>query len=472
MEFGQYVGIFRKRWAVVLGFAVVGAVAAGLGSSLVTPVYEASTLVFVSVQSSGAVIELAQGSSFTQGQVKSYAEVASTPRVLNEVIGKLDLEVTAAELARSINATAPLDTVNIEIAVQDESPEQAARIANAVTTRFAEVVAEITRPSDGTVSPVAVHVLRPAVVPLKPILPSRTLNTGLGLGVGLAVGIACAILMELLDTRIRRERDVEALTDTPIIGGIALDRDAPRRPLVVQADPLGARAEAFRALRTNLQFLTVDSVVRTYLVASAVPGEGKSTTVANLAITMAQAGTRVVVVDADMRRPRVAEYLGLDGAVGLSDVLVGAAEIEEALQPWGGIGLAVLPAGTRPPNPSELLGTNAMQELLVSLQDMFDVVLIDAPPLLPVADGAILGRLAEGVLMVVAAGRTRKNELIGGLAVLDGVGVRASGVILTMLPKRGPHSTGYSRYAYGRYDYSTPASLAPGFARRAHNVAR
>ncbi|MFW8745217.1 CpsD/CapB family tyrosine-protein kinase, partial [Mesorhizobium japonicum] len=222
-----------------------------------------------------------------------------------------------------------------------------------------------------------------------------------------------------------------------------------RRPLIVHDDPNSARAEAFRSLRTNLQFLDVEGGPRSFVIASAIPEEGKTTTAANLAIAIAQSGARVAVVDADLRRPRLAGYLGLEGAVGLSDVLIGRVPLTDALQPWGNVPLMVLPAGTRPPNPSELLGSRAMELLLQVLEREFDTVLIDVPPLLPVTDGALLAKQTRGALLLVAAGRVRRDELAGAIRALENVDAHLSGLILTMLPVKGPDA--YGRYGYGRY---------------------
>lgn len=458
MDLRDYVRVLSKRWMLIVLIALVGVGAGATVSMLTAPLYRASTLVFVSVQSSGAVNELAQGNNFTQGQVKSYAEAVSTPRVLDEVIESLGLTETADQLALSVDASAPLDTVNIEIAVTRRSPADAAAIANAVTASFRDVISEITRPANGDASPVRISVLRSATEPTRPVSPNTPLNVAFGFLAGLVIGLGVALLIEVLDTRIRGERDVRALTDAAILGGIAFDKETVRRPLVVQAEPASARAEAFRSLRTNLQFLDVEGGPRSFVVTSALPEEGKTTTAANLAITIAQSGARVVVVDADLRRPRLAEQLGLEGAVGLSDVLIGRVPLADALQQWGRVPLHVLPAGALPPNPSELLGSHAMAMVVRSLESQFDAVLFDAPPLLPVTDGAVLAKQTRGALLLVAAGRTRRDEFVGAIRAIENVDARLSGVVITMVPTKGADA--YGRYGYVRYSDSDTARPA------------
>lgn len=457
MQLDDYLRILRKRWITLVASTLLGlAVGAGLTIAS-TPLYQASTLVYVQVQSSGTIGELVQGGNFVQSQVKSYAEVVNQPRVLDSVIQSLGLSESSATLARSVVASAPLDTVNIEITVTDDSPTQAADIANAVTASFRQVIADITAPTNGDVSPVSVSVLRDAGTPSAPVSPNSLANLAVGLIAGLLIGLAISLLREILDTRVRGEHDVATITKAPIVGGIAFDSDATKRPLIVQDNPHSVRAEAFRTLRTNIQFLDLEPGAKSFVITSSIPSEGKTTTAANLAIALADSGAQVVLIDGDLRRPKVSDYMGLEGAVGLTDVLISRASLADVLQPWGRGNLTILPAGAIPPNPSELLGSRAMASLLRTLESEFDIVLLDLPPLLPVTDATLVSKLTSGALLVVAAGRTHKAELAGAVSALENVGARIAGVILTMLPTRGPDAYGYGRYGYGGYGYSSQA---------------
>lgn len=451
MELRDYVLILRKRWALIVLCALAGVAAATTYSLLQTPVYNSLTKVFVSTQSGETTQELVQGSNFTQARLKTYADLVSTPIVLLPVIATLDLDMSADDLAERITASAPLDTTLIEITVADVDPVAAANIANAVSQSLAAVVEEIETTGTNGASPVELTRVQNANISASPASPNLPLNVILGLLVGLAVGFGAAVLREVLDTRIRNERDIELITSAPIMGGIGFDPKAAERPLIVQDDPLSPRAESFRSLRTNLQFLGIESEARSLLITSSVEREGKSTTSANLAIAMADAGSRVLLVDADLRRPKTAEYMGLEGAVGLSDVLIRTAKLEDVIQPWGKGDLFVLPAGKVPPNPSELLGSESMQKLIGFFEQEFDAVIFDAPPLLPVTDSAILARRVRNVVVVVAAGSTHKNQLRGALNSLQNVDVEASGIVLTMLPEKGPDAYGYARYGYYGY---------------------
>ena len=448
MELREYIRILRRSWILILLALLLG-IGAAAGYSLVqTPEYRASAKVFVSTQSAGTVSDLSQGNSFTQQAVKSYADVVSTPVVLEPVIAQLGLDETAESLAPRVSASAAADTVIIEIAAQDQQAETAAVIANAVAKSFSDVVAQLVPEDTGGQPQVKITTLQEARIPASPVSPRVPLNLALGALVGLALGIAVSVLRSTLDTRIRGERDLRLVTDAPVLGGIAFDPKAKDRPLIVQSDPRSPRAESFRSLRTNLQFLDFGGRARSFVITSAVESEGKSTTTANLAIALSDAGARVAVIDADLRRPKLASYLGLEGAVGLTDVLIGRAKLTDVLQPWGNRNMFVLPAGQIPPNPSELLGSRTMVTLLKDLEAEFDTVLIDAPPLLPVTDIAVLSKSAGGAILVVSSGRAHRGQVHAAIESLNSVGAEVLGVVLTMLPTKGPDAYGYGQYGY------------------------
>jgi capsular exopolysaccharide synthesis family protein len=207
------------------------------------------------------------------------------------------------------------------------------------------------------------------------------------------------------------------------------------------------RAESYRQIRTNLQFMDLENPVQVLVVASSLAGEGKSTTATNLAMITAETGRRVLLIEADMRRPRVSDYLGLERAIGLSNVLVGQVAVTDVMQPWGTDGLMVLPCGSIPPNPSELLGSHQMVDLIDELRGMFDLIVIDTPPLLPVTDAAVASTRADGVIVVVRYGKTSRNHLNTTLQSLDAVDARILGCVLSMVPRKGSDS-GYEGYAY------------------------
>ncbi|HEY3438840.1 MAG TPA: polysaccharide biosynthesis tyrosine autokinase [Actinotalea sp.] len=454
MELQDYLAVARKRWVSIIVITTIALGAAVALTLVTTPRFEARSQVFVSVRTGSTTSDLLQGSSFTQKQVKSYTDLVTSPRVLIPVIEHLNLATTPDELAKSVTASSPLDTVLINIVASDVDAQVAADLANTIAQSLATEVTALEKP-EGDVSPVQISTVRAATAPTAPATPNTKLNLALGLLLGLALAIGVAVLREVLDTRIRTEADVRQVTDASVIATITHDEDAEAHPLIVHSHPHSHRAEALRRLRTNLQFLDVAENLQTFVVTSSLPGEGKSTTTINLAITLADAGARVILVDADLRRPSVARYMDLEGSVGLTTVLIGRARLEDVIQPWGNGQLHVLASGQIPPNPSELLGSRAMATLLERLGQQYDVVLIDTPPLLPVTDAAILARVTSGALVVVSSSTLHRQQLTDSLGALETVGARVLGVVLNRVP---PKEAG----SYSYYDYSPIDGTGPG----------
>lgn len=442
MELNKLVRILRKSWILIAIFALLGVVG-GAVASLLTPVqYASATRLFVAVQiAPGSTTgDLVQGNNFAVQKVLSYIDVATSPRVLDPVIADLGLDTTSDELAKEVTATVEPNSVVIELVALAPTSAGATELARSVADSFANVVVnQLETPADGSASPVKVEVLAPATPSDLPALPQVPLNLALGLVIGLVIGFLVALAMGLVDRRVHSRSDIERVTGLPVLGSIGADPKAKNRPLVVREDPYSAGAEAFRVLRTNLQFVGFEGRTRSLLVTSASKDEGKSTTIANLAIVLAEGGSSVALVDADLRMPRLEQYMGRDGGVGLSDVLVGRTSLDDALQAWGPYSrLMLLPAGRVPPNPSELLGSTAMADLLARLTAEFDYVLIDSPSVLAVTDAAVLGRLTAGTILVAGANRVREDELRAAISALETAGSTIVGVVATLLPTRGP----------------------------------
>ena len=469
MELRDYIRILRRNWIIIVALSLIGILAGGAFSLLSTPVYSARTQLFVATQSSGSVQDLQTGNSFIQARVSSYVVTATTPTVLQPVIDTLGLDVSADQLAASITASSDLKTVLITISVDDESPVQAAAIAQAVASSLISAVDTLEKPTNGGASPVKLSVVTPSTAPTVPSSPNLKINLALGLMVGLAFGIAGALLRTTLDTRVRSESDLLRITESPVLGGIAFDRDALENPLIDQTDGQSRRSEAFRQLRTNLQFAQVNNKSKTFLVTSSLPGEGKSTTATNLALAMAEAGQNVALVDADLRRPMLAKYLNLEGAAGLTTALIGDANIKDLFQPWGAHSLHVLTSGQIPPNPSELLGSEAMSDLIELLEEHFDAVVIDAPPLLPVTDAAVLAQKVGGVMLVVGCHAAKQAEVTKAMETLKLVDANILGVVLNRVPVKGPDAYAYSYYGYSSSLESTPTIQAPASTAMAVN---
>ena len=461
MDLKEHLSALRQRWRLVLACTLLGVAAATVLSVTAERVYESRVELFVATAQPADVTQAYQGSLFTQQRVKSYGDLVTSPLVTRRVITDLDLDLEPQDLRERVTASVPLDSVLIKVAVRDASAQQAHDIARALGTSLVEVVEELETPSGATASTVNLAIVTPAELPRVPVAPDVPLQLAAGLLLGVGAGVAVATLRAALDTSVRSVEDVERLGQVAVTGVVGADRESARRPLVVQDEEWSSRAESYRQLRTNVRFSSVDRALRTFVVSSALAGEGKTTTVANLAITIAQAGQSVIVVDADLRRPRLTSLLGLDPSVGLTNVLVDHVALDEALQEWqDGLPLRVLASGAAPPNPSELLGSQRMQWLVQELAGKADVVLFDTPPLLPVTDAALLAPAADAVLVVSRSGRVTAAQLRQAVGSLQAVGANVLGVILNGVPRRSGGYGGDYTYDYGRDKQPAP-KLSP-----------
>ena len=453
MDLKDYYRLILRNLKVVLVSTLVGIFAAAGITFSQTPIYQADVQLFVSTPSSALDIgALAQGSSFSQQRVISYAQIINGPATLNPVISALHLSYTETELAKHVKATAPLNTVLIDVTVSDPDSQLAADIANAIGNQFSATASSLESSSGN--STVKVSMVKNAIRPPHPSSPKKTLNLLLGIILGFGLGIALAIVRQIFDNTIKNDLDLEEL---PLLAAIGFDEDAETKPLVTDLGRYAVRAEAFRSLRTNIQFLKTDKKIQIITLSSSLPGEGKTTTSVNLAISMAQSGLKVLYIEGDLRRPRSSKYLKIAGGTsGFTDVLAGRISpinqknVSDLIVDWGNDGLKFLPSGNIPPNPAELLNSEYLDQFFILLRTMFDYVIIDSPPLLPVTDAAILAKKSDGVILVAKAGKTRVGQFRGSKDSLNAVGATILGGILNMIPLA---ARDYDNYGY-RYGYA------------------
>lgn len=449
MELKDYLRIARQRWMTI---AVITLIAIGAGTLLTlraTPQYASSARLFISTPQADNT-DAFQGGTFSLQRVKSYANLLTGEEISRRVVDKLNLSESPRELSNQISAVAQPDTVVLSITVTDPDPEKAQLLTQTVAEVFVKYVKELETPDGKSTAPVKASIVDKATQPGGPVSPNPTRNLGLAIILGLMLGAGFAVLRDSFDTTIKTSESLDlASGNAPLLGSINYDKAAPKKPLVTALNSHAPRAEAFRVLRTNLQFVNVDADNKAYVVTSAVPGEGKSTTAVNLAIMLAEAGQSVVLLEGDLRRPKAISYLQLEGTVGVTTVLVGRIALEDALQTWAR-NLSVLAAGSTPPNPAELLQSQGMKRLIAKLRADYDIVLIDAPPLLPVADAALLAAESDGAILVVHHGKTTKDQVAAAAGRLESVGAKLIGTVINMSPepKHGRYGYGYG-YGYG-----------------------
>lgn len=302
-----------------------------------------------------------------------------------------------------------------------------------------------------------IAVVDEAKEPIFPYKPNIKLNALIALALGLLGGIGLAFLFERLDDTFKRPEDLEKLLSLPVLGVIPLTRqmNSDGRPiaLVGHDDPRSAFAEAYRSVRTALQFATISGIPRLLTITSAMAGEGKSTTVLSLAIQFAQAGKRTLLIESDLRKPSLHRSLDLDNQIGLTNYLTGGAQPADIAKPTHIPNLFAIPSGPLPPNPVELLSSARMVELLSLAAEKFDQVVVDSPPLLGLADALIIGNLCEGTLLAVEMGGTPRGYVLGALKRLRGARVHVLGAILTKLESRAGAYGYYRSYYYYHTDY-------------------
>jgi capsular exopolysaccharide synthesis family protein len=464
VELQDYLRVVRAHW---LGILVIAAVTIGLAGAytLTQPkVYAADANGFVT---SGAANDAATASvndSLAKSRAASYVNIATSRAVADLVIDDLKLDTSPSSLIGRISVDQPLDTVLIKISAEADSPAAAQRLADAWIRALSVRVAEIENPAgSGAAGIIGVEPVEAAALPTTPISPRPALNLGGGLVIGLLLGFVYAVIRSRLDRRLRDSEQVERAFQVPIVGRVpvAPGTDAERADITAAAGGdikhWGA-SEAFRKLRTNVAYMSVDNPPRVIVVTSPRPGDGKSTTASNLAAAIAQSGYAVTLVDGDLRRPTVASTLGLVEGAGLTDVLIGSVTIDDVIQQHASVPtLSVMAAGSVPPNPSELLGSHAMQGLIKSLAER-GMVVIDAPPLLPVTDAAVLTRHSDGAIVVISYGSTLDSELEDALTQLRNVNGTVLGLVFNRVPRKDNRYGGY----YGGYYTESVDGETPG----------
>jgi succinoglycan biosynthesis transport protein ExoP len=466
----DYLRVLREQWLVVLIAVVLGLGGAAAAHFVRPPEYTARLTMYVSSQGGDSTSAAYQGAQLSQQRVTSYVELVTSLRVSEDVVRRLRLNESPEALARQITATSALDSVLIDVAVVDADPQRAAELANTVGEVFTALVDELERPVEPAApQAVAVRVVQPAAPPSTPSSTGLPVTLALGLLAGLAVGVGAALARNALDTSVKSPEILRDAAGAPNLGTIAHDAQVPKRPLTVHEDPQSPRAEAFRQLRTNLQFVDVDNPHKVIVVTSSLPSEGKTTTTVNLAIALASAGSQVLLIEADLRRPKASDLLGLERTAGLTTVLSGRAHAEQVIQPWGGGTFDVLASGPLPPNPSELLASRHMEEMLRELREHYDVILIDTPPLLPVTDAAAVAPATDGVILVCRFKQTTRTQVVTAAQALDAVSAPLLGTVFTMVPSKGPRA--YAQYnAYYRSEQpmtpAAPPARAPATTNR------
>jgi capsular exopolysaccharide synthesis family protein len=433
----QLVGLVRA-WPLLLIGLLVGLTAALVVNQATQRQYQANLTFFVATTNTQASTAL-QADEFAQRRINSYVGVIYSELFAKRIIQDTGLDLDPADVSAMINASVDPDTVLMDVTVTDTDPQRALQVAGAVARNLDMVISEVDNRENK--SQVELRVISGPTLNPDPVSPRTTLNLAVGGVLGLGLGLVVVLLMQQLDTSLRSRDALALATGVPVLATMAADPAARRGPILTNADNRTRRAEGYRQLRTNLRFVNAATPINVLTITSSVESEGKTTTAINLAQTFVKGSVKTLLVDADLRRPKLEYHLDLEASAGLTTVLLGDVHWRDVVQEWGTEGLSVLASGPLPPNPSELLGSEAMADFVAEVRKEFEIVIIDTPPVLPVTDGVVTSVLADGVLLVVRHGHTRREQVLSSIESLTSVGARLLGTVMTMVPFREGHAS-------------------------------
>ncbi len=518
LDLRDYLNVIASRKWIIIRAVVIVAFVALIWSLLQPPVYEGEAKLLIAETGSTSDIFASMGleySSQAERGLQTQVQLMQVRPLLENTIRTLELGVSPEALASRVQVTGVGQTNIVTVTARDGDAEKAAAIANTLAEEFVtwsreyrreaitaaadevetrlgvakEEILDLGRKisdqgkSDELEAELAIatgnyttlaakleelrisaqlevgsgRMVSPAVVPDAPVEPTPLRNTVLGLMVGLVFGLGMAFLYEYLDNTIKGTDEAERILGVPVLGIIPAEKyeKSERRRASILTHPSSAAAESYRVLRNNLDFINFQHDIKVLLITSAAPAEGKSTVAANLAVGLAQAGKKVVLVACDFRKPTTQQFFGVRNLIGLSDVLTGAHSLKSALQkPMDKFDLLVLTSGKLPPNPSELLGSEAMRAVFEELKEWADWVIVDTPPLLAVADGAAVARFTDGVLMVTKAAESTREAVKRAGELVESAGGRAIGSVVWGLDAsagRAGYGYGYGKGSYGGY---------------------
>lgn len=460
MSTQAYLAALLRHWVAIVVFVVLGTSAAFLYAQTIPPTYRSLTSVIVVPERGTSSSELVQGSTYVQSLVQSYSALAQSPLVLQPVIDDLALSSTPQQLARRMTVQPQVDTVIIDIAVIDESPQQAQAIAAGVGEELASAVPDVSPTGEDGQAAVRMSTIAPATLPAVAVGPRRNLMLAAGAAIGGALGVGWALFRFIRSQRmITRDTALDEL-GIPVLGEVATFPRYEDIATMMMDQPDGSTAESFRALAANLAVTSSHGTPRAVLVTSASPGEGKSSVSVGLASLLAETGRKVLLIDADLRLPTIARLTQLEGAVGLTTVTLGDIPLDEATQPWGLHDLDVLTSGAVQSNPGHLLSSGRLRRVLEQAKEQYDHVVVDTAPVLDVSDAVWLAPLVDGVLLVTRDGRSRRKDLAAAVDKVSQTSTPVLGLVLNGV-RRG------SRSPYDRFDEHGAGKLRKQHGRHA-----
>lgn len=447
--------VLLKRWYLIaICFILATGSSFAITKFYLKPVYKAQTTLFLGKESDKVASLSIADIQVNNQLVADYRELLKSNLVADSIEKKLG--VKASKLKRNVSVQTVKDSRIFSISYEDNDPKLASDVVNELALVIKQMASDVIQVKN-------VKIIDTAKVPQRPVGPSTKKNVGIAGIIGLALAAGMIYLLEMLDYTFKKPEEVERQMDLNVIGAVPefegtvrgknKKKDSKQREqdylknLITKNDPKAPASEAFREIRTNLHYKGIDKELKTVVITSPSLGDGKTVTVANMAVALAKSGKKVLVIDADLRMPKVHLYFGIENEKGLTNLIKGDAEDRDinALTLKDIPNLSVITSGPIPPNPAEILSSNKMQKLLEDLKEGYEFILIDTPPVGQVTDAAILAGIADGTIMVFACGQTRIDIAKRAKKALESVNSNIIGTVLTKLD--------IGRVKYYNYEY-------------------
>lgn len=458
--------LLRKSWKQIAILTLVGGLAGALYTLTLPVTYTAQSTGYLiaATPGTGNTYDAQAATTYAAQRAQQYLPLAETKAVMDEMAAQLEHDPSGATPDKITVTIVPSSNI-VHVSSNGPTPEQAQARANAGVRAMSVVIQKMETlnpsaasaaeagslddiPTGGQPS-VALVNFEPANLPASPSSPNWPRNILMGLAVGLGLGLLVAVLRKYVDAKVRTSEEVEKLTESSVLGVIPASSElAKQRKDAQRQAEMGIAGEALRKLRTNLRFVSLDNPPRSIVITSANPGEGKSTVAANLARVLADSGQKVILIDCDLRKPMQAKAFHLDGRLGVTQVLTGDVSVADALQDTDYPNLKVLTAGRIPPNPSEIVGSQHMADLIERLSKNH-MVIVDAPPLLPVTDAGLLSVAADGTILVVRVGKAIKDQVALAARMIKQVNGTLLGTVINGAMKKNMGEVVYG-YGYGK----------------------
>lgn len=438
--------LIKNKIKFIMGIILMFIIISGVFSFyIITPEYETFTTLMVGKPKDYQTEDPIDYDDLMLNQklVHTYGVLVKSRDVSDQVIENLNLKLDYEEFGKKVNVNLVEDTEIIKIEVRDKNPKLATRIANETAKVFMASVKNFMKVEN-------IQVIDKAQVPKRPIKPKPLLNISIAAVLGLMISIFIILLMEFLDNTIKDPDDIEEKLNMNLMGVIPKFKN---EKIVTLENPKSPISESYRTIRTNIEFSNIDEKIKTISVTSSIQGEGKSTLVSNLASTMAQANKNVLIIDADLRRPRISKIFNIEKRQGLTNLIIKEDLLLEDLvyRNKNIDNLSILSSGPIPPNPSELLSSDKMKKIINKAKEEYDFIIIDTPPIKAVTDGAIISTLVDSSIIVVESGETDIRLVRESKEQLEKVNANILGVVINKVSRS--NNMYYDKYGYYQYSY-------------------